>query len=129
MGLVFFLFPISFPGRLQGELQDGHLGGVGIVFGFLYALAVGGLIWFIWVAPIFAVWVGFSSTQSFRITLAWRQLKIADYVPAVKIMTFLEDARERDVLRTVGAVYQFRHATLQEQLVDQINDLAARTPQ
>jgi hypothetical protein len=29
---------------------------------------------------------------------------------------FLEDARERSVLRTVGSVYQFRHARLQDQL-------------
>jgi hypothetical protein len=52
-------------------------------------------------------------------TLAWRTLKLADYVPAVKLMPFLEDARDRGVLRTVGGVYQFRHATLQDQLADQ----------
>jgi hypothetical protein len=31
-------------------------------------------------------------------------------------MTFLNDARERNVLRTVGPVYQFRHARLQDLL-------------
>jgi hypothetical protein len=31
-------------------------------------------------------------------------------------MRFLEDARKRDVLRTVGPVYQFRHARLQDRL-------------
>jgi hypothetical protein len=31
-------------------------------------------------------------------------------------MRFLEDARERGVLRTVGPVYQFRHARLQDLL-------------
>jgi hypothetical protein len=31
-------------------------------------------------------------------------------------MRFLEDARERQVLRTVGPAYQFRHAKLQERL-------------
>lgn len=31
-------------------------------------------------------------------------------------MRFLEDARERNVLRTVGPVYQFRHARLQDRL-------------
>jgi hypothetical protein len=31
-------------------------------------------------------------------------------------MRFLEDARERNVLRTVGSVYQFRHARLQDRL-------------
>jgi hypothetical protein len=34
-------------------------------------------------------------------------------------MPFLEDARERGVLRTVGGVYQFRHAMLQDQLAEQ----------
>jgi hypothetical protein len=34
-------------------------------------------------------------------------------------MRFLEDARERGVLRTVGPVYQFRHARLQDRLANQ----------
>ena len=34
-------------------------------------------------------------------------------------MRFLEDARSRSVLRTVGPVYQFRHALLQDRLAVQ----------
>lgn len=34
-------------------------------------------------------------------------------------MAFLDDAHRRGVLRQVGAVYQFRHARLQERLADQ----------
>jgi hypothetical protein len=34
----------------------------------------------------------------------------------VRILRFLDDARRRGILRTVGAVYQFRHATLQDRL-------------
>jgi hypothetical protein len=34
-------------------------------------------------------------------------------------MRFLEDARSRNVLRTVGPVYQFRHARLQDRLAAQ----------
>jgi len=34
-----------------------------------------------------------------------------------RLMTFLEDARQRGVLRQVGAVYQFRHGRLSERLV------------
>jgi len=52
-------------------------------------------------------------------TLAWLQLQYSGHVPAVRLMSFLEDARDRNVLRTVGAVYQFRHATLQDQLANQ----------
>jgi hypothetical protein len=33
-----------------------------------------------------------------------------------KLMPFLDDAYRRGVLRQVGAVYQFRHARLQEHL-------------
>lgn len=34
----------------------------------------------------------------------------------LRLMTFLEDARRRGVLRQVGATYQFRHARLEERL-------------
>ncbi|WP_328498695.1 hypothetical protein OHS59_42590 [Streptomyces sp. NBC_00414] len=34
----------------------------------------------------------------------------------VRLMSFLEDARRRNLLRTTGPVYQFRHARLQERL-------------
>jgi hypothetical protein len=34
----------------------------------------------------------------------------------LRLMRFLEDARRRDLLRTVGPVYQFRHGRLQDHL-------------
>jgi MFS family permease len=34
----------------------------------------------------------------------------------LRLIAFLEDARSRHLLRTVGPVYQFRHATLQDRL-------------
>jgi hypothetical protein len=34
----------------------------------------------------------------------------------LRLMNFLDDAHERNVLRTVGPVYQFRHARLQDRL-------------
>jgi hypothetical protein len=37
----------------------------------------------------------------------------------VRLVRFLEDARDRNVLRTVGPVYQFRHARLQDRLAGQ----------
>ncbi|MGH3798690.1 MAG: hypothetical protein ACRDTD_00880 [Pseudonocardiaceae bacterium] len=58
-------------------------------------------------------------------TLAWRQLRRCGHVPAVSLMPFLEDARGQGVLRTVGGVYQFRHATLQDQLADQTTPASA----
>jgi hypothetical protein len=56
---------------------------------------------------------------SWSTTLAWFQLRLNRQIPAVDLMSFLEDARDRDVLRTVGAAYQFRHATLQDRLAGQ----------
>ena len=38
-----------------------------------------------------------------------------------KLVTFLEDAQRRGVLRRMGAVYQLRHADLQDQLADRPN--------
>ena len=62
---------------------------------------------------------GVTSSVTWSTTLAWLQLQLSRQVPTVDLMSFLEDARDRGVLRTVGAVYQFRHATLQDQLAGQ----------
>jgi hypothetical protein len=43
------------------------------------------------------------------------QLAVQHRIP-LRLVAFLEDARSRRLLRTVGSVYQFRHATLQERL-------------
>ncbi|HEX4703619.1 MAG TPA: TIR domain-containing protein [Pseudonocardiaceae bacterium] len=43
------------------------------------------------------------------------QLAIRHKIP-LRLIPFLEDARSRHLLRTVGPVYQFRHATLQDRL-------------
>jgi len=63
---------------------------------------------------------GITSSVTWSTTLAWRlQLQRSGRVPAVDLMPFLEDARDRRVLRTVGAFYQFRHASLQDHLAEQ----------
>lgn len=62
---------------------------------------------------------GLGSSVTWSTTLAWFQLRWSGDVPAVGLMSFLEDARSRDVLRADGAVYQFRHATLQDHLAVQ----------
>lgn len=56
--------------------------------------------------------------QSWSAALAFAQLAASDRTP-VRLMRFLEDARSRSVLRTVGPVYQFRHARLQDRLAAQ----------
>jgi hypothetical protein len=56
--------------------------------------------------------------QTWSSSLAFAQLARSDQTP-IHLMRFLEDARSRNVLRTVGPVYQFRHARLQDRLAAQ----------
>jgi hypothetical protein len=39
----------------------------------------------------------------------------------LRLMRFLDDAHQRGVLRQAGAVYQFRHARLQDRLADKLD--------
>jgi hypothetical protein len=84
----------------------GHVPGlvVGLMAGLAAGLTVG-------------LTYGITSSVTWATALAWRlQLQRSGRVPSVSLMPFLEDARGRGVLRTVGAVYQFRHATLHDHL-------------
>jgi hypothetical protein len=58
---------------------------------------------------------GLGFSPAWRASVAAGQLHVRWHTPA-RLMRFLEDARERNVLRTVGSVYQFRHARLQDRL-------------
>lgn len=51
----------------------------------------------------------------FLVSRCW--LALADKFPW-RLMTFLDDAHQRGVLRQTGAVYQFRHARLQDRLAN-----------
>jgi hypothetical protein len=86
--------------------------GFGIVNGLVNGV-VNGLVNGLTVGLVY----GITSSMTWPTTLAWRlQLTRSRQVPSISLMSFLEDARARGVLRTVGGVYQFRHATLQDQL-------------
>ena len=74
----------------------------GIVFGILYGIGFG-LVW------------GLSYPRTWTVSLTFAQLALRWHTP-VRLLRFLDDARERNVLRTVGPVYQFRHARLQDRL-------------
>lgn len=50
-------------------------------------------------------------------SLTFAQLAARRHTP-VRLMRFLEDARDRNVLRTIGSAYQFRHARLQDRLAE-----------
>jgi hypothetical protein len=53
--------------------------------------------------------------QAWSCSLAFAQLAASRRTP-VRLLRFLEDARSRNVLRTVGPVYQFRHGRFQDRL-------------
>lgn len=107
--------------RLSGLVSALPVGIVfGLAFGLLRGLAFGllpglesGLEYGLGAGLV----VGLGVSATWPTTVAWLQLQLARQVSAVSLIPFLEDARERDILRTVGAIYQFRHATLQDQLV------------
>jgi hypothetical protein len=83
----------------------------GIAIGFAVGLAQG-IAAAIIVASVFAAGMcltGISLSLTF-VQLARR------YRTPVRLIRFLDDARERGVLRTVGPLYQFRHARLQDRL-------------
>jgi hypothetical protein len=69
----------------------------------------------------FALASGFSLgliyPETWTTSLACTQLAIRWHTP-IRLMRFLDDAREHNVLRTVGPIYQFRHARLQDRLAE-----------
>jgi hypothetical protein len=114
--------------RVSGLVLGLVLGlGLGLVLGLMVGLmvelesrivvAATTILFGLWFVFGLAFWLGVS--HAWQTTLAWLQLQRSHRVPAVALMPFLKDAQARGVLRTVGAVYQFRHATLQDQLAGQ----------
>lgn len=98
--------------------------GIGLAAGLAFGFAALGS----WIAfglgP--AIGAGIAYPQSWSSSLAFAQLAAHDRTP-VRLMRFLEDTRNRGVLRTVGPVYQFRHARLQDRLAAQGSATRAMT--
>ncbi len=99
--------------------------GVGLVYGLVFVLVfvlVLGLRTGLGFALAAGFFIGFllgpSNSASLVSSLAFAQLAWRWHTP-IRLMRFLEDARRRGVLRTVGPVYQFRHARLQDRLAEQ----------
>ena len=85
----------------------------GVTFGLERGLAAG-----IFVAVVLAGLAGLSQVLW---PIVFVQLARRWHTP-VRLVRFLDDARERSVLRTVGSLYQFRHARLQDLLAEQNPD-------
>jgi hypothetical protein len=84
-------------------------GSSGLVAGFGNGLGTG-----LAAGIVFALF----STRTWQASLTFMQLAARWHTPP-RLMRFLEDARQRNVLRIIGPVYQFRHARLQDRLAGQ----------
>jgi hypothetical protein len=97
-GLVFasfWTYPLGLPAGLRDGLGAGL--GTGLAAGIVFMLF---------------------STRTSQASLAFVQLAVRWHTP-LRLMRFLEDARQRNVLRIIGPVYQFCHARLQDRLAGQ----------
>jgi hypothetical protein len=96
----------------------GFGGTFGLVIGFMGGSAIGlttGLTAGLAVGLTLGPAAGFMYSMTWAASLTFVQLAVRRRTP-VRLVRFLEDARDRNVLRTVGPVYQFRHARLQDRL-------------
>ncbi|MGH3903228.1 MAG: hypothetical protein ACRDTE_03395 [Pseudonocardiaceae bacterium] len=95
--------------------------GVGLVTGIVNRLGteigteIGGNLLALMVGLMVGFAAGPVSSPTWLATFASAQLRLRDEAP-VRLLRFLEDARDRQVLRTVGQMYQFRHGQLQDRL-------------
>ncbi|MGH3550060.1 MAG: hypothetical protein ACRDQU_18510 [Pseudonocardiaceae bacterium] len=77
----------------------------GLILGLIDFLVVGLGVWLV-------------SSATWTATLACAQLWLRSGTPA-RLLRFLDDARDRQILRAIGPVYQFRHARLQDRLAEE----------
>lgn len=95
-------------GALRGT-EVGAVFGLEAAFGAGLAYGCGLTAWGQWVA-LARIWLPLTGR------LPWR------------LMAFLDDAHQREILRQAGAVYQFRHASLQRHLSNQFQRPSALKP-
>jgi transcriptional regulator with XRE-family HTH domain len=122
-------------GGLAGRFAFGRTGSV--AYGLAAAVAggqvimhSGGLVHGLLTGSTFGIALGLTillsrAWGSFILTRAW--LAIRRRTP-LRLMRFLADAHQRSVLRQVGAVYQFRHARLQDSLANPLKGRTHRVP-
>lgn len=92
----------------------------GLVFGLLFKVGITASLVAVVEAGLtntltFGLGITLVSSTTWAATLANIQLRHRGETPA-RLLSFLEDAHAREVLRSVGPVYQFRHARLQDRL-------------
>jgi hypothetical protein len=109
-------------GLLGGLATALVLGAIaGPSFGFTVGLALGLVIGLM----TSALMIGLVSSDVWDMWGCQVYLHLRHRTP-LGLMRFLEDARGRHLLRTVGPVYQFRHAALQDRLAPLPTALTSR---
>jgi hypothetical protein len=86
---------------------------VALIYGFAFQTDVAAS--FAWVGLGLATAVAASHTSAYALAVAVMVLRRRG---PVRLLSFLEDARSRQLLRRVGWVYQFRHARLQDRMAE-----------
>lgn len=83
-----------------------------VVLGFYWRVGV-----FLLVPTLLAIWLvsAFAAGRASQLLVASVIGRMRGKAP-VRLLRFLQDARGRQVLRQAGAVYQFRHARIQDRL-------------
>ncbi|MEA2202736.1 MAG: hypothetical protein QOI89_3416 [Solirubrobacteraceae bacterium] len=113
--------------------QFGFMAGlvVALAYGLVQSFVFGLSSWLlvIWLVSGIAmgISVGLVFPATWQVTLASAQLWLRGEAPA-RFLRFLEDAHNRQILRTVGQVYQFRHGQLQDRLACMNADSAQAPP-
>lgn len=103
---------LGFLGWMHRTSVDSGLGGLAAgLSGGLTGLLAGEFVG--WIVFVFVMWFGGPGSAYIETALA--AVTLRRECP-MRLIAFLEDARSRHLLRTVGPVYQFRHATLQDRL-------------
>lgn len=100
----------------------------GIGFGMQFRV---GLVNVLAIGALGGLAIGFwqwSFSTTWRVFCRHVELALRHRTP-LRLMRFLEDARKRQVLRTAGPVYQFRHAKLQERLAKRWVDAHPPVPE
>jgi hypothetical protein len=106
----------------------------GLRYAAAVLLVVSGLIWLqtgsdglalgLTVGAMCGLTVGVLQRQAYASAYAFLVLRLTHGVP-VRLLRFLDDAYDRGVMRTVGPIYQFRHARLQDRLAEEADVGAA----
>jgi hypothetical protein len=122
------LTPIASWGQYRAAAMTAWLG-LGLTTGGFIPLFAVGIVLMFEISPsplpVLMIFIGLGLFSGFMLgrifpetwstSLTCVQLATRRRTP-IRLMRFLDDARERTVLRTVGPVYQFRHARLQDRL-------------